>query len=113
MFIDEAFFSVIPDLDPCVGETPAKRLLAAIIQDVFFVKWHVDGPMWSPRNLRQQCMSDAAWIHSNNTAVFSFLWTCEHLQLDPERIRDQYENGCAHFDKARLIYVGKTSPHVR
>lgn len=45
----------------------------------------------------QQIRTGAAfWINSDNPRPFGFVWTCEHLGLDPVKTRDKmlvhYEN---------------------
>ena len=64
-----------------------QSLLYALLQDVFLCLHS------HSRQGKQQCERDRQWVLSDDTAPFSFIWTCQHLGVDPLALRRAYLAG--------------------
>ena len=71
----------------------ARNLVAAVIR---LAVWDATRPRGVLADDRK---SARAWIDSNSNAKFSFLWCCEHVNLDPQIVRDEVSG---HMQRASL-----------
>jgi hypothetical protein len=75
---------------PRIPETGAHELLWASLIDVFAVRDAVKAGQQSVRLQRQQ---DLDWLREESVHIFSFVWLCRHLGLDPTAVRRAYYMG--------------------
>lgn len=65
--------------------SPERRLLVAVIQDVIDVLRKYSGARAAHGMALYRDAHE--WLHSENRAEFSYLWVCDHLDIDPDAAR--------------------------
>jgi hypothetical protein len=70
--------------------TPEQNLIFSIMQDVLLVlfTYPSKGAMQKPR-MKTQMESDMYWIKSTSDEPFTFVWICQHLDIDPDVFRTE------------------------
>jgi hypothetical protein len=84
--VDDYTLDTLPGREPSV-HSGCRALWISLLRDVFDIRFA------KYRTARKQRRIDREWIASESTAVESFLWVCEHLNLDPEGVRNAYVRG--------------------
>ncbi len=66
-----------------ISESPERALMVAMLQDAFNCVMNSGGS-----NQRARLATEAqAWLEAEDDGPFSFVWVCDALGLDAERIR--------------------------
>ncbi len=68
---------------------PELELIAAILEDAILLIQH------SPKSLGKERIEALAWIESDSSAVFSFRFCCQALNLNPQATRKAILGGHA------------------
>ena len=69
------------------SHNPFKGLLRDVLSDAFVVR---DLARKGNKLFVTQLEMDRIWFQSRDESAFSYLWICEHLNLDPLKIRTLY-----------------------
>jgi hypothetical protein len=80
---------LIAHTDQTHPQSGCHALVAALLDDVFLCR---ETRSTSKRAFKQW-QQDARWIASERDEPFSFIWCCEHLNLDPAVVRTAYVTG--------------------
>ncbi len=69
------------------SQNPFKGLLRDVLSDAFVVR---DLARKGNKLFVTQLEMDRTWFQSRDESPFSYLWICQHLGLDPLKIRTLY-----------------------
>ena len=69
------------------SDSPVKALLRDVLADAFTVR---DLARKGNSLCYAQVQQDRTWICSDEDSPFSFVWICQHLGLEPRKLRSLY-----------------------